>query len=862
MFLITPKLSLAFSTGQCSKEGYSVVTINGIFTDRTGATNNMTALQEKLGPSHKNQEINYQYLLNPSHIAGFGDIVASVAQGLFDQKSDYDLVEMENDASRKVTTQKLLLVAHSQGNFYANNLYDKLVDKVGGVPSSSIGMYSVATPSYRVAGNGKYLTSDTDKVIAKVVGQDLSLYIMPPNTHIDLKQSDGNGHSFSDVYLKYKGDIVVRDIQASLDNLKVNNTQDVNKLCIDPPKLTMVHKIQGVGLAVGDYIATGDKNGVVYAAKGSYVAGLAISNTIDYSILAVGNAAYKTGLAISNAVDRTTLAVANLSRSLFASVFWADQTNLNPNLAQNLLAKEPKASEDIPDVAPVKTVTYTEPTPEVLPEETFTIDTSLLKPSSTSIPIPNVINPSAPLRGGGGSRVSGDTVTVSDTNPLPPNPNPVIPPVNPVIPPVVILPPPVIPPVVGKQFNFDINNRIYYEGNFIICNIDNKTSNVNGNNVGLTNYLNSNGIQLEPNTNYRFILGDYVQDQKDCTEGTNINDHSNSFHFTSLLASSVVYDPNSITSIYSFNFESLTPHTVGIIKEPAYTITMVVPQGVDVTSLSPIINIAPNSSIIPANNIPQDFTNPVTYTVTAQDGGKQSYIVNIIRDGNKLNFDISNRIDFVGSFILCNTDQKISNVNGNNAGVSTSISSIGWNTPYMSGINSGMIPNVNYRFIFGGHVQGQDDCTYDTHVNNYSENFYYTSSSGDSIVYGTYIAPVPPPADITPPSIISYTLNGSTSDITTNPITNNVTIVLNASENVNWMSLKIENQNEIGKYKNLLSGLTCVDGTSTCNKVWDGTLAPSVGLLVNGPYRIKVHMKDLAGNKYDEYLPSVINVTQ
>ena len=60
----------------------------------------------------------------------------SVYQKIFDNETiqDYDLIEMLKSASEKVKTQKLLLVAHSQGNFYANSFYDTVAEKQGGVP--------------------------------------------------------------------------------------------------------------------------------------------------------------------------------------------------------------------------------------------------------------------------------------------------------------------------------------------------------------------------------------------------------------------------------------------------------------------------------------------------------------------------------------------------------------------------------------------------------------------------------------------------------------------------------------------------------------------------------------------------------
>ena len=179
----------------------------------------------------------------------------SVYQKIFDNETvtDYDLVEMLKDASEKVKTQKLLIVAHSQGNFYANSFYDTVAGKDGGVPQESIGVYSVATPAGRVAGGGKWLTSDTDKVIADLVALFPFKKIMLPNTSIVLAEGDdANGHNFSGAYLKYRGGQIVSDIQETLDRLTENNVQSKESPCLAPPKLTMVHKAEGAILSVVD----------------------------------------------------------------------------------------------------------------------------------------------------------------------------------------------------------------------------------------------------------------------------------------------------------------------------------------------------------------------------------------------------------------------------------------------------------------------------------------------------------------------------------------------------------------------------------------------------------------------------------
>ena len=270
--------SKVFASELCSPNGYSIFTINGIFTNEKEARENKDNLKKGLFPIFNNEPLTVDFLYNPSHLAGLGDLTDVINQGFFNQQSDYDLVEMLNDASQKVRTQKLLLVAHSQGNFYANSFYDKVASQEGGVPSWSIGVYGVATPTDRVAGGGKYLTSDTDSVIASTVARFIN--ILSPNVHIPLQNSDGNGHSFSDVYLKYQGNRIVSDIKSTLNKLEENDEQLLEDPCISPPELTTTHKVTGVILAVADPLAGLTKNVAVSIAVGSYKIASVIGNSV------------------------------------------------------------------------------------------------------------------------------------------------------------------------------------------------------------------------------------------------------------------------------------------------------------------------------------------------------------------------------------------------------------------------------------------------------------------------------------------------------------------------------------------------------------------------------------------------------
>ena len=87
--------------------------------------------------------------------------------------------------------------------------------------------------------------------------------------------------------------------------------------------------------------------------------------------------------------------------------------------------------------------------------------------------------------------------------------------------------------------------------------------------------------------------------------------------------------PNSEKLITAFHF-LLTPEVVGVVDQNNYTITLSVPYGTDVKNLTPSLVISPGATVLPSSNAPQDFTNPVTYMITAQDGSVQSYKVSVV----------------------------------------------------------------------------------------------------------------------------------------------------------------------------------------------------------------------------------------
>jgi len=92
--------------------------------------------------------------------------------------------------------------------------------------------------------------------------------------------------------------------------------------------------------------------------------------------------------------------------------------------------------------------------------------------------------------------------------------------------------------------------------------------------------------------------------------------------------------PSAAKALTAFSFQGLWPPVVGLINEAAHTIALTVPAGTNLTALvatftttgaSVKVGATLQTSGLTANN----FTNPVTYTVTAADASTQAYMVTV-----------------------------------------------------------------------------------------------------------------------------------------------------------------------------------------------------------------------------------------
>lgn len=116
----------------------------------------------------------------------------------------------------------IVLVGHSQGNFYANAAWDAVMAGEEGFEPESFALVGVASPADRVADGGSWITADNDLVIAAVAA--VSPATLPSTAaNRDTSQEDGLHHNFVATYLEgdVLGPAIVAAVEAAVDGLEV-----------------------------------------------------------------------------------------------------------------------------------------------------------------------------------------------------------------------------------------------------------------------------------------------------------------------------------------------------------------------------------------------------------------------------------------------------------------------------------------------------------------------------------------------------------------------------------------------------------------------------------------------------------------
>jgi len=260
-FIVLITIPVFAFASNCSDNGTTVVFVNGVFSDEASAQVDKDLLKKDFKNITKRSDVEFINGFNPSHLSGLGDLIKSTEQAYGNNALDYDLTNILTQIHSELSTRKVLLVGHSQGTFYTNTIFDYLVKN--GVPQESIAVYNIATPADKVAGDGNYLTSSTDKVINSIVRRLAEIGSakkpLPANINIQLtpeqEKDPLGGHSLTEVYLKSVPDKIVGDMQEEINNLSSDNNKVLSSSgCFTAPQITLAHQISGLGFLLGDNV--------------------------------------------------------------------------------------------------------------------------------------------------------------------------------------------------------------------------------------------------------------------------------------------------------------------------------------------------------------------------------------------------------------------------------------------------------------------------------------------------------------------------------------------------------------------------------------------------------------------------------
>lgn len=414
LFVFVAVVPMAAFAEACKGTGSTVIFVNGILTSRVEAEKDKETLERKIQSLDANQDVEVKLAYNASHLGGGGDLFQSVTQAFGSPVSSYDLNTILMQIQPEVTTRKILLVGHSQGAFYTDEMYEYLIRH--GVPKESIAVYNIATPESYVAGGGGYLTSTNDKVINAVrdaeINGNLQVYLNSYYTHTSnvvnsalrgnttLPKEGGwsgdkyGGHQLGSVYLEYAAPRVVGDIKTELSSLVATEGGEVDTSgCFEAPSQTLAYKAQKGAFSIADTLigASSDTADIVGGDVARVTQGIfgALASVAQWGATSSGSEGQVAAVAVS--ADQLPIQRTETKQVTTPS---AEKTVNNENPKTEPSPKPTDSPEQtLPNVSP-------EISPQVAPQTT----------------VPSSLVPVTPGFGGGGEEADSSSAANTSTS--------------------------------------------------------------------------------------------------------------------------------------------------------------------------------------------------------------------------------------------------------------------------------------------------------------------------------------------------------------------------------------------------------------------------------------------------------------
>lgn len=233
-----------------SEAGIQLYFANGMFNTKKDAQKSLDKIKRDIGEKYKDEEVDYHLAFNQNEMAHI-QILQVIEQKFMDTASLFwgmwsglatpseefsaDMLNISNaisnspfsfidlNAGKHLTKyadqikrcHKVIVVGHSQGNFYANTARNLLLDERY---KKALKVISVATPASYVSGNGPHTTLFEDLIITSIP------FSLPANVNnsSSYKKTIGS-HYFVESYMKSESSSrakITSDIHNALDQLE------------------------------------------------------------------------------------------------------------------------------------------------------------------------------------------------------------------------------------------------------------------------------------------------------------------------------------------------------------------------------------------------------------------------------------------------------------------------------------------------------------------------------------------------------------------------------------------------------------------------------------------------------------------
>jgi hypothetical protein len=236
IIILTLLNSLVYANN-CELEEFRIVFENGELTTPKQAFTAKNELALSLGNSYANQAISYDLAYNYS-----SDAFNKLLQSANPQDWYFDLAQLVYNWKYKINTselnqhvekyreailqgQKVLVVSHSQGNFYTNLARQMLANQKPAIPMQSFGIFAVATPANNVGTKeNPYLTNHLDiiNLVPSALAANWTLRSSENRKIIDNIGSI-SAHNFTGTYLSPRYNIraeLIKVIKQELNKLQ------------------------------------------------------------------------------------------------------------------------------------------------------------------------------------------------------------------------------------------------------------------------------------------------------------------------------------------------------------------------------------------------------------------------------------------------------------------------------------------------------------------------------------------------------------------------------------------------------------------------------------------------------------------